>query len=125
MSRVRRNKCHGYKPTVQPTKKFQGGKEELDGNYFDRTRYGQSDRFVKTVTRIDGLVGRDNKIGGGTTRCTEAMTQTNVVITVPVRPLQGTIIYGQDSTTVSTSLLEVLRRSFMTPRFSTIRQREW
>jgi hypothetical protein len=39
--------------------KFQGGKEELDGNYFDCTGYGQSDRFVKTFAKIADLVGQD------------------------------------------------------------------
>jgi hypothetical protein len=48
-----KNKCWkkkrpGNKPPVQPTK-FRGGKEELDGNYFDCTGYGQSDRFVKKI----------------------------------------------------------------------------
>jgi hypothetical protein len=93
----KRNKRHGNKPTVQPTK-FQGGKEELAGNYFDCTGYGQSDRFVKTVAKIADLVGQDYK-SGGTTR-TEVMTQTNVVIPVPVRP-QATIVYAADGVTVA------------------------
>ena len=84
----RRNKCHRYKPTVQPTKS-QGGKEEVDGNYFDCIRHGQSDRFVKTVGRIANFAGQDDKIGGITR--TEVMTHTNVVITVPVRS-RGTVV---------------------------------
>jgi hypothetical protein len=45
-------KHHGNKlPVVRPAK-FQGGKEELGGNYFDCTGYGQSDRFMKTVQKI-------------------------------------------------------------------------
>ena len=59
----RRNKRHGNKTTrtaTQPTK-FTGGKEELDGNYFDCTGYGQSDRFVKTVAKIADFVGQDYK----------------------------------------------------------------
>jgi hypothetical protein len=94
----KRNKRHGNKSTtVQPTK-FHGGKEELDGNHFDCTGYGQSDRFVKTVAKIADLVGQDYK-SGGTTR-TEVMTQTNVIIPVPVRP-QATIVYEADGITVA------------------------
>jgi hypothetical protein len=43
-----RRKRHGNKPTVQPVK-FQGGKDELSGNYFNCVGYRQSDRFMKTV----------------------------------------------------------------------------
>jgi hypothetical protein len=38
--------------------KFQGGKEELDGNHFDCTGYGQSDRFMKTVQKIADYIGQ-------------------------------------------------------------------
>jgi hypothetical protein len=57
-SRNRNTKRHASKPAGQPAK-FQGGKEELDGNYFDCTGYGQSDRFVKTFAKIADLVGQD------------------------------------------------------------------
>ena len=63
---IRKNKHHWYKPaTVQPTK-FQGGKDELDGNYFNCTGYRQSDGFLKTMARIADLVGQDYKSGGNT-----------------------------------------------------------
>ena len=86
---------HGNRPAVQPTK-FQGGKEELDGNYFDCTGYGQSDRFVKTIAKIADLVGQEYK-GGGTTR-TEVMTQTAIIIQMPVRP-RDTITFAADGVT--------------------------
>ena len=92
----RKNKRHGTRPTAQATK-FQGGKEELDGNYFNCTGYGQSDRFVKTVAKIADLVGQDYK-GGGITR-TEVMTQTAVTIEMPVRP-RVTVMYGDDGAEV-------------------------
>ena len=58
----RKNKRQRYKPPVQQPTKFQGDKEELlDGNYFDCTGYGQSDRFVKTVGRITDLLAQDYK----------------------------------------------------------------
>jgi hypothetical protein len=91
----RRNKRHGNRTATQPTK-FTGGKEELDGNYFDCTGYGQSDRFVKTVAKIADLVGQDYK-SGGTTR-TEVMTQTGIVIPTPVRP-RDVVIYAADGIT--------------------------
>jgi hypothetical protein len=46
-------KKHYSEPAAQP-EKFQGGKDELDGNYFDCTGYGQPDRFVKTVQKMAG-----------------------------------------------------------------------
>ena len=83
--RGNRKKWHENKPAPapQPTK-FQGGKDVLDGNYFDCTGYGQSDRFVKTVQKIADYVGQEYK-NGGVTR-TEVMTQTAVVIALPTRP---------------------------------------
>ena len=93
--RNRRSKRHGNRPSAQPVK-FQGGKEELDGNHFDCTGYGQSDRFVKTVEKIADLVGQEYK-GGGVTR-TEVMTQTAVNIRMPVRP-PTTIVYEDDGIT--------------------------
>jgi hypothetical protein len=54
-------KRHGNKsPLVQPAK-FQGGKEELGGNYFDCMGYGQSDRFMKTVKKIANHIGQDTR----------------------------------------------------------------
>jgi hypothetical protein len=66
-----KKKPTGAKPAVRPDK-FQGGrKEELDGNHFDCTRYGQSDRFVKTVQKIADYIGQEYKCGG--TSCTKVM----------------------------------------------------
>jgi hypothetical protein len=93
--RNKNTKRHASKPALQPAK-FRGGKEELDGNYFDCTGYGQSDRFVKTIAKIADLVGQDYK-SGGLTR-TEVMTQEAVVIPLPTRP-QATIIYTEGKET--------------------------
>ena len=80
-----RKKRHENRPTTTPPPaKFQGGKDVLDGNYFDCTGYGQSDRFVKTVQKIADYVGQEYK-NGGVTR-TEVMTQTAVTIPLPARP---------------------------------------
>jgi hypothetical protein len=65
--------------------KFQGGKEELDGNHFDCTGYGQSDRFMKTEQKIADYIGQEYK-SGGITGGTEVMTQTPVNIPLPTRP---------------------------------------
>jgi hypothetical protein len=89
----RRNKRYGNKPSAQTPTKFQGGKNELDGNHFDCTGYGQLDRFVKIVEKIADLAGQDYKVGDITR--TEVMTQTRIVIPMPVRP-RVTIIYGTD-----------------------------
>jgi hypothetical protein len=67
-----RQKRHGNKHNAPPAVKFRGGKEELDGNYFDCTGYGQSDRFMKTVQKIANHVGQEYN-GGGVTR-TKVMT---------------------------------------------------
>jgi hypothetical protein len=85
-SRNRRNrkKRNGNNKTTAPTVKFQGGKEELDGNHFDCTGYGQSDRFMKTVQKIADYIGQEYKTGGVTR--TEVMTQTPVLIPLPTRP---------------------------------------
>ena len=91
----KRNKRNENRPSAQPTK-FLGGKEELDGNHFDCTGYGQSDRFVKTVAKIADLIGQDYK-GGGITR-TKVMTQRAVIIPMPVRPLV-TIVYEANGVT--------------------------
>ena len=85
---IKKNKHPDYKSSpapIQPTK-FQGGIDELEGNYFDCTGYGQADRFVKTVAKIADLVGRNYKSGGNTR--SEVMTQASVPInTAPVRPV--------------------------------------
>ncbi len=69
--------------------KFTGGKDELEGNYFDCTGYGQSDRFVKTVQKIADYIGQEYKVGGITR--TEVMTQTAVVIPAPTRPTSTSV----------------------------------
>ncbi len=86
-----RRKRHRNKSNVTPAVKLRGGKEELDGTYFDSTGYGQSDRFMKTVQKIADHVGQEYK-SGGVTR-TEVMTQRVVVIPLPTRPT-GTTVTG-------------------------------
>jgi hypothetical protein len=81
--RGNRKKRHDNKPTLRP-EKFRGGKEELDGNHFDCTGYGQSDRFMKTVEKIADHIGQEYKCGGVTR--TEVMTQAAVIIPMPARP---------------------------------------
>jgi hypothetical protein len=82
---IHHKKRHGNKsPIVRPAK-FQGEKEELGGNYFDCTGYGQSDRFMKTVQKNSDHIGQEYK-GGGITQ-TEVMTQTAVIIQAPTRPV--------------------------------------
>jgi hypothetical protein len=71
-------KCHGNKSPIVRTEKFQGGKEELGGNCFDCTGYGQSDRCMKTVQKIADHIGHEYKCGGITRR--EVMTQTAAII---------------------------------------------
>jgi hypothetical protein len=84
-------KSHGNKlPVVRPAK-FQGGKEELGGNYFDCTGYGQSDRFMKTVQNIADHIVQEYK-GGGIT-LTKVMTQTAVIIQAPTRPMGVSVHY--------------------------------
>jgi hypothetical protein len=74
-------KRHGKKSSIVRPAKFQGGKEELGGNYFDCTGYGQSDRFMNTVQKIFDHIGQEYKDGGITQ--TEVMTQTAVIIQAP------------------------------------------
>ena len=93
-----RKRCHGNKTNVQP-EKFQGGKEELEGNYFDCTGYGQSDRYMKTVQKMADYVGQEYK-GGGVT-WTEVMTQTLVAIPAPTRPV-STSTTAADGTITTT-----------------------
>jgi hypothetical protein len=93
----RSNKRHGNKSTVQPAT-FQGGKDELDGNYFDCSGYGQSDRFMKTVQKIAGYIAQEYK-GGGITR-TEVMTQTAVIIPMPTRPVSRSATEADGTITI-------------------------
>jgi hypothetical protein len=93
-----RKKRYGNKPAA-PTVKFQGSKEELDGNYFDCTGYGQSGRFVKTEQKIADYIGQEYKVGGNTR--TEVVTQEAVIIPLPVRPT-GTTVRTTDGTVTVT-----------------------
>jgi hypothetical protein len=79
----KKKKHQNYRPPAH-SEKFSGGKSELDGNYFDCSGYGQSNRFMKTVQKIADHIGQEYK-GGGITR-TEVMTQTKEVISAPRRP---------------------------------------
>jgi hypothetical protein len=79
-----KKKPYVSKPITRPTK-FLGGKEELDGNHFDCTGYGQSDRFVKTVQKIADYIGQEYKCGGISRN--EVMTQKVVTIPLPTRPV--------------------------------------
>jgi hypothetical protein len=90
-------KLNGNKsPIVRPAK-FQGGKEELGGDYFDCTGYGQSDRFMKTVQKVANHIGQEYK-GCGITQ-TEVMTQTAVIIQVPTRPIGVSVMSDNGLTT--------------------------
>jgi hypothetical protein len=55
------------------------------GDYFDCTRYVQSDKFMKTFPKIDDHVGQEYKSGGIIQ--TKVMTQTAVIIQAPTRPI--------------------------------------
>jgi hypothetical protein len=91
-------KRHGNKlPVVRP-EKLQGGKEELGGNYFDCTGYGQSDRFMKTVQKIADHIGQEYK-GGGITR-KEVMRQATVITQAPIRPV-GVAVTSDSGLTTS------------------------
>jgi hypothetical protein len=74
-----------------------GRKEELGGNYFDCTGYGQFDRFMKTVQKIADHIGQEYK-GGGITR-TEVMTQAAFIIQAPIRPVGVTVTSDSGLTT--------------------------
>jgi hypothetical protein len=93
-----KKKRNGNKPAV-PAVKFHGGKEELDGNYFDCTGYGQSDRFMKTVQKIADYIGQEYKCGGVT--ITEVMSQAPVIIPLPTRPV-GLTSTAADGTITTT-----------------------
>jgi hypothetical protein len=101
-----KKKWHGHKkkrypskPTTIRPRKFEGGKEELLGNYFDCTGYGQSDRFLKTVEKIADHVGQEYKIGGVTR--TEVITQQAVVIPMPPRPVATSTTAADGTVTTS------------------------
>jgi hypothetical protein len=101
-----KKKWHGHKkkrcpsePTTIRPEKFEGGKEELAGNYFDCTGYGQSDRFLKTVEKIADFVGQEYKIGGVTR--TEVITQQAVVIPMPSRPVATSTTAADGTVTTS------------------------
>ncbi len=93
-----RKKRHDHKPVVKAVV-FRGGKEELDGIYFNCTGYGQSDRFLKTVQKIADYIGQEYKCGGLTR--TEVMTQSPVLIPGPVRPISITVT-ATDGTVTTT-----------------------
>jgi hypothetical protein len=94
-----KKKPSGAKPAIVRPEKFQGGKEELDGNHFDCTGYGQSDRFVKTVQKIADYIGQEYKCGG--TSRTEVMTQEVAIIPSPTRPV-GTSTTSADGVITTT-----------------------
>ena len=79
-----KKKSYGAKASTVRPDKFLGGKDELDGNHFDCTGYGQSDRFVKTVQKIGDYIGQEYKCGGISR--TEVMTQAIMIIPMPARP---------------------------------------
>jgi hypothetical protein len=87
------------KATVRASTKFTGGKDALDGNHFDCTGYGQSDRFVKTVQKIADYIAQEYKCGGISR--TEVMTQKAVIIKLPDRP-KGTLVADPTSGVVTT-----------------------
>ena len=86
---------HPHKSQAQP-EKFRGGKDKLDGNYFDCTGYGQSNRFMKTVQKIADHIGQEYK-SGGITR-TEVMAQEHVTISLPTQPTATSITVGTTTT---------------------------
>jgi hypothetical protein len=101
------NKKKQYRPeSVARPDKFLGGKEELDGNHFDCTGYGQSDRFVKTVQKIADYIGQEYKCGGISR--TEVMTQKATVIPMPARP-RGTTLTDVNNvvTTIPPDVLDI------------------
>jgi hypothetical protein len=102
----KKKKWHGHKKKRSPSKpttirpeKFEGGKEELAGNYFDCTGYGRSDRFLKTVEKIADYVGQEYKIGGVTRA--EVITQQAVVIPMPSRPVATSTTAADGKVTTS------------------------
>jgi hypothetical protein len=91
-------KHHGNKSPIVRPEKFQGGKEELGGNYFDCLGYDQSDRFMKTVQKITDHIGQEYK-GRGIT-WTEVTTQTAIIIQAPTRPI-GVYVMSDNGLTAS------------------------
>ncbi len=69
----------------------------MDGNHFDCTGYGQSDRFVKTVQKIADYIRQEYKCGGISR--TEVMTQGMSIIPLPTRPVGTTTTVGGVVTT--------------------------
>jgi hypothetical protein len=102
----RRKKRQGRNnhPPVQG-EKFTGGKDELDGNYFDCTGYGQSNRFMKTVQKIADHIGQEYK-GGGVTR-TEVMSQTKTTLAQPSRPSSTTTVVSGTTTVIPPDPMDV------------------
>jgi hypothetical protein len=90
-------KLHGNKLQAVRPAKFQCGKEELGGNYFDCTGCGQSDRFMKTVQKIADHIGQANKDGGITQ--TEVMTQAVAITQAPIRPVGVAVTSDSGMTT--------------------------
>jgi len=78
----RRKAQHGAK-TIQRPEKFQGEKDELDGNYFDCAGRGQ-----KTAQKIADCIGQEHECGG--VSCAKVITQTVVVVPLPTRPTDAT-----------------------------------
>ena len=100
-----KKKQHGTSKPAVRVEKFVGGKEELDGNHFDCTGYGQSDRFVKTVQKIADYIGQEYKCGG-ISRC-EVMTQTITTIPMPRRPVGTRTVVGDVTTTTPPDALDI------------------
>ena len=98
----KRHGNHPNKPHVQP---FRGGKDKLDGNYFDCTGYGQSNRFMKTVQKIADHIGQEYKSGGITQ--TEVMAQEHATIPLPIRPTATTVIVGTTITTQPPDVMDI------------------
>ena len=100
-----RKKQRGVKTTAHP-EKFQGGKDELDGNFFDCTGCSQSDRFVKTAQKIADCIGQKRKRGG--VSHAEVVTQTAVIIPMLTRPARTTTTAGDGAaTTVPPDALDI------------------
>jgi hypothetical protein len=91
-------KKHCSKPAA-PSEKFKGGKEELDGNCFDCTGHGQSNRFVKTVQKTADHIGQECKVGGVTR--TEVITQAATIVPMPTRPVSTTTTDSQGNVATS------------------------
>ena len=62
--KYRNRRKRNNKPTVARPEKFQGEKDEMDGNYFNCTGYGQLDRFVKTVQKMAATLAKNTRTEG-------------------------------------------------------------